>query len=657
MYLSNSGSKEDYSEGSGASNKLRIQDLPFTNSQDRIILLGSNNHNDPWRLEIPSRIANTYFNMEVMNEFIAHLHKQVAWGKWWVWACRICQFVNHSPAYLILQRIIRVQKANALVKVIDSQMNISVWMPDAKEQVSIFKKDQHCQLKYTITSDKSKVFLDIVEKKPNQGSQLGISGSKHSEKEKEERFDTWELPFPQKFIIFGNGTYNQPFKMEIRDPSLIKLIDYLKDKVPSSTVSEGFRDHFPEYLSKFSKSSSERYHAIELYFSWLNINLKTLSRNEPLGKFLDKWEAIITQLVEGANTEFLRPNGFLMKLKLELMNEKKSSRYLEIIVPLGDQRDSLTEPKDKTEPSSINKFGNFYYRLLNSEKTEMQYELFLVVEKLKIGAGHRKEIDSTSGLSNFVDLGFGAPAVIHNGKDQNGEELMEEDDLLRNRHREQLRSIKNSKKRAEIIKNQELAPASLDYNDLEITLRIKIKKYKILGSIKNFLYWLVYTHSAPKRSHNYLVVLILMLMVIEIVYHVLLFWITSSGFEAWMSESEKDSLATCLYLELLLPLPFTPISSFIMGMLSYFTNWAVKIGKMYVSSKTYEILSNSIWIILWGLKEIFIDKVYHYKVVLLMLPKLGLNVLIGYWSSKLVSRAQSSKTMHKILDACNLKLN
>lgn len=78
---------------------------------------------------------------------------------------------------------------------------------------------------------------------------------------------------------------------------------------------------------------------------------------------------------------------------------------------------------------------------------------------------------------------------------------------------------------------------------------------------------------------------------------------------------------------------------------------------MFVSSKMMEICSNLAWLIFWVIKVLFYNQENPLFIVALLTPKLLLNVAIGYLSCILVSRVQSSKTMHKILVACNLKLN
>lgn len=164
----------------------------------------------------------------------------------------------------------------------------------------------------------------------------------------------------------GNGTYNQPLKLEIRDPSLIKIIDHLKDVIDNHPkYYELFK--FPEYLLKYSKTSSHTGHFIEYYFCWLNVNLKTMSQHEPLNNFMKKWDYLCTHLLGQANEGIMKLNGYQFKLKLQLNSTfKKSKKYPVLNVPLD--RDSLESE------IQMRQLGKFFYSLKQSSKGESLYE-------------------------------------------------------------------------------------------------------------------------------------------------------------------------------------------------------------------------------------------------------------------------------------------
>jgi hypothetical protein len=78
---------------------------------------------------------------------------------------------------------------------------------------------------------------------------------------------------------------------------------------------------------------------------------------------------------------------------------------------------------------------------------------------------------------------------------------------------------------------------------------------------------------------------------------------------------------------------------------------------MFVSSKMMEVCSNITWLFIWMLYIVFLGEGSPLQIFCLIAPKIIIKILISYCSCILVSRVQSSKTMLKILLACNLKLN
>lgn len=148
--------------------------------------------------------------------------------------------------------------------------------------------------------------------------------------------------------------------MEIRDPSLIKIIDHLKDVIDNNS---NFYDifKFPDYLLKFSKSSSQAGHFIEYFFCWLNVNLKTLSKREPTAKFLRKWEFICMKIIHQANEEILRLHGYQIKLKFEAVKSYRRTKYKVINVPF----DNLY---------LLRELGVYFHNLIQSNKADSCYE-------------------------------------------------------------------------------------------------------------------------------------------------------------------------------------------------------------------------------------------------------------------------------------------
>lgn len=84
--------------------------------------------------------------------------------------------INYSPGFLFVQRILRYQRVKRVLKLLNEQQSY------AKD--GIRKEKSTAVLKWTITSDKSTIIVDVVIPQPEDQNLLN-----------------WELPFPQKFIV------------------------------------------------------------------------------------------------------------------------------------------------------------------------------------------------------------------------------------------------------------------------------------------------------------------------------------------------------------------------------------------------------------------------------------------------------------------------
>lgn len=117
---------------------------------------------------------------------------------------------------------------------------------------------------------------------------------------------------------------------------------------------------------KYSKSASQSGHFIEYYFCWLNVQLKTLSQDEPLAHFMKKWEFICRNLLRAANEHIMKPNGYQFKLKLELAAKlKRGKKYPFINVPLEETHEAEKQMKA---------LGSFFYSLKLSSRGQSAYE-------------------------------------------------------------------------------------------------------------------------------------------------------------------------------------------------------------------------------------------------------------------------------------------
>lgn len=125
--------------------------------------------------------------------------------------------------------------------------------------------------------------------------------------------------------------------------------------------------------------------------------------------------------------------------------------------------------------------------------------MFFYVEKLKIGG---LKYDRLSPLNN------GQPNEVNN-REQARERRTE---LLR------LESIKNNLQKQIIDKQRDNEVQEIDFEELELMYIVNRNKgSQISTQFLNYLFSIIYIHHAPTRPHNFLVIAIMVLMIIEVV--------------------------------------------------------------------------------------------------------------------------------------------
>lgn len=99
--------------------------------------------------------------------------------------------------------------------------------------------------------------------------------------------------------------------------------------------------------------------------------------------------------------------------------------------------------------------------------------------------------------------------------------MFEKREGLKERKTEQLQleEIKNLMKKKEVDKQNFVENVKIDMEDLD---DIEFSRTNVITKqLINYLFWLIYRHHAPKKTSNFLMVAIMLLMILEIVgsYH------------------------------------------------------------------------------------------------------------------------------------------
>lgn len=102
------------------------------------------------------------------------------WTKTGVFMLSVLKLLNYSPTYLSILRIMRESRVNNMIKFLERQKEYKLFKIDENEVED--KKKYY--LKWTTTSDKSTLFLDIVREVEDVKLKLN-----------------WKMKFPQSFII------------------------------------------------------------------------------------------------------------------------------------------------------------------------------------------------------------------------------------------------------------------------------------------------------------------------------------------------------------------------------------------------------------------------------------------------------------------------
>lgn len=262
---------------------LKLSDIPY--SVKKLEISGSNIPSNPWKMPSLNDFKRDIIKSRKYLLFVSEFDKHCKWSTKQIILLNICYYISFSPSYLVLLRFFRSKKASALVKLIEQQ-----------KRYVIFENPNHI-LKWYQSSDYSTMFIEIVE---------DIQYPKYD----------WKLKFPVKFPILGTGSYNKPFKLEMKDPNVIKVIDYLKDFVNDD---EGLYAQFdiPCYLRNAVIDSRLGSHFLEFYFCLLVAKMKSCTTNCPKRIFLKNFKEFGNFICKGNQVLFMK-EGFELQVNLHI---------------------------------------------------------------------------------------------------------------------------------------------------------------------------------------------------------------------------------------------------------------------------------------------------------------------------------------------------
>lgn len=153
--------------------RFKVNDIP--GSLGRITITGSNIPSEPWKipripLEIKKHIVTSKFQV-----FKKDFEAATQWSEVLSFMLSTIKFLFYSPAHLSIIRVLKVQRSNKVIKLLDGQ-----------NQYKIFN-EPNLKLKWTTSSDHSTLFLNLVRESIND--------------DKNSKMMNWELTFPLSFKI------------------------------------------------------------------------------------------------------------------------------------------------------------------------------------------------------------------------------------------------------------------------------------------------------------------------------------------------------------------------------------------------------------------------------------------------------------------------
>ena len=336
--------------------KLRIADIPY--SVRKIIVKGSNFPHDCWRLPKVGKLELDVVKKYNYDLFSEEFQTICQWSLRQIVLLNILYYTSYSPQYLLILRHMQDLKANSVIQLIENQRKYKLF------------DNKNLALKWCLSKDNTSLSIEVVE---------FIQLPKYD----------WHFNFPMIFPIIGEAWYEKPLKLNLKNPNIIKLIDYLKDYVVDD--KEYFEEFgIPEYLrSAVIDVESFGTHFLEFYFCVLAFRFKGCTSNQPQEVFVRRF-AKLNNMVYNGNVKLFNKVGFEMQIKLYLVRKFCKSNSDK------KQRKNICIDLVKSNKDLISKNGVLLYNILNHKKQDVKIHQNFVLEhnidKIQINSIFRKSI-------------------------------------------------------------------------------------------------------------------------------------------------------------------------------------------------------------------------------------------------------------------------
>lgn len=289
---------------------LKLQEIPYHFA--RIYIKGRNTPVAPWSLSLEcfeKSEMNEYIDRSTVQELCKKFNAAAIWRKRMKTTLYIFKRVNYSPFFMILLKWYKSRVFRSVKGVISQNLILN-----SKAM------NEDIQIRITLSENLSNICLDFVNKK------LDLMN--------------WsiEKKLPIVFHVVGKGSFNNPFRIDLRDPYLRALMSHFNDSVVSQKVMSKLLIHTVH-------KSTKRIGLFQLLALNLNIYLRSLQVITSLNQFQTTFKAFRKFLVD-VNEQIFEQTNFALSLTYEKNWKKEQKDGVLIEIDLKNKRHFVEVIKD-----------------------------------------------------------------------------------------------------------------------------------------------------------------------------------------------------------------------------------------------------------------------------------------------------------------------
>lgn len=170
--------------------KLRFKqnDIPFL--MGRINIRGKNTPSEPWEMDNIDSELKQYLSPGGLKLFKIMFAIETNYSLLAMVSLQVLRVISYSPGYLSLLRVFRISRVRNVVKLLESQKKLGIFINYNNQPLYLFK--------FTISSDLSAMYLNVVKDVSDKQRRLN-----------------WELIYPQ-YLDICNSVSNLSWRWQLQ---------------------------------------------------------------------------------------------------------------------------------------------------------------------------------------------------------------------------------------------------------------------------------------------------------------------------------------------------------------------------------------------------------------------------------------------------------